>query len=632
MIGLRIAAAELREIEAGAPAVVVASGLVLPHAPPLVPLTLKDGVLARPGADATRHLPVPAGLRLLGVVGPAPAVEPLLPLLPPGLPVIPDAAALLGVLAAALREAGAARDTASAERDRLTRALATLGAPRPRKVLEVAPLAAPLAATVAPPLTQPLGRPAEGICTIELHLAEPGARGLKVVLTAGGRALGVWRVPGAALAPGWLALDLPEPAPPGPEAAVIEILSEPGDGAPCLLSCGAAEPDAPLALRAATAPEGWSVLPRWFDWAAAGAPRPALPLPLPAALLAEARIAGAGADLVAVGEEPPRLLLDLTPGASASVELPAIPAGAADLLRARIARHGQAEPPVAVALALDGTAGSRHATGWRETDADGALDLALPLPPGPMVTVRLDVRHAGAAPAIVELACLALVAGAAGEPRRIPPAAAPAAPPAAAPSLALRVAIGMPAGPGREDIGWRQAPPPPPLAAALPGGAAAPLPAASSALPGGSAFQDVKVMQHLVNADGSYRHLDMTMTGLVSAGGLWRQLRLKLFDRRGTIGLEFREMAGWPPMFDAWPGAARDAYGPFWRLESAATAEALRALAGPHDRAMIAALLEVLPDAASRAAVAAGLGPEDAGAWTARARDLVAAVHAARMA
>jgi hypothetical protein len=625
MIGLRIAAAELREIEAGAPAVVVAPGLVLPHAPPLVPLMLQEGVLARPGADATRHLPLPAGLRLLGVVGPAAAAEPLLPLLPAGLPVIPDAPALLGVLAAALREAGAARDAAAAERDRLRRALATLGAPRPRRVLEVAPLAA----SVAPPLAQPLGRPAEGLCTLELHIAEPGTRGLKVVLTAGARALGVWRVPASALAPGWLALDLPEPAPPAPDAAMIEILPDPGEGAPCLLSCGAAEPDAPLALRAATAPEGWSVLPRWFDWAAAGTQRPALALPLPAALLTEARIAGARAKLVAAGEEPPRLLLDLAPGATASIELPAIHPGATDLLRARIALRGPAAPPVAVALTLSGDAEARHATGWRETDADGTLDLALPLPPGPMVALRLDLRHTGPAPVAVEVAALALVAGAAGEPRRIPPAKAPAAP-AAPPTAAPRVAIGMPAGPGREEIGWRQAPPPPPLAAALPGGAAAPLPAAGSALPGGSAFQDVKVMQHLVNAEGTYRHLDMTVSGLVSAGGLWRQLRLKLFDRRGTVGLEFREMAGWPPMFDAWPGAGRDNFGPFWRLETVATAEALRALAAPHDRAMIAALLEVLPDAASRAATAAGLGPDDAGAWTARARAIAAAVAAAR--
>lgn len=625
MIGLRIAAAALREIESGAPAVVVAPGVVLPHAPPLVPLALTDGVLARPGADTAPHLPLPAAIRLLGVVGPARAVEPLLPRLPAGLPVLPDATALLGRLAEALREAGAARDAASAERDRMKRALGVLGAPRPRTAMALAPLPG----GVAPPVTQPLGRPAEGLCTIELHLAEAARRGLRVVLTAEGRVLGVWRVPAAALVPGWLALDMPEPVPPGPAEAVIEVLAEPGGAPSPLLSAAAEGADAPLAVRLATAPEGWSVMPRWFDWAAVGAPRPALPLPLPAALLGAAEVAGARAELVSAGEEPPRLLLEIASHGSATVALPPIPVGTTDLLRARLALRGAAAPALAAALTLAGEAGTTIASGWRETGADGALDLALPLPPGPMVTCRLELRHAGPEPAVVELASIALVAGAAGEPRRPPPAEADAPAKAAAPE-APRVVVGLPGGPGREETGWRQSPPPPPLAAALPGGAAAPLPVAASALPGGSAFQDVKVMQHLVNAEGTYRHLDIAMTGLVSAGGLWRQLRLKLFDRRGTVGLEFREMAGWPAMFDVWPGAGRDNYGPFWRLESAGTAEALRALASPHDRAMIAALLEVLPEAARRAAGAAGVAAEEAGAWVGRAQDLAAAARGAR--
>jgi hypothetical protein len=143
-------------------------------------------------------------------------------------------------------------------------------------------------------------------------------------------------------------------------------------------------------------------------------------------------------------------------------------------------------------------------------------------------------------------------------------------------------------------------------------------------------FQELKVQQHLVNADGSYRHLDVLLMGLVAPAGLWRQVRLKLFDRRGVVGLEFREARGWPQMFDAWPGRQIDQYGPFWRLESEATAEHLAAVQTSHDRALIAALMEILPGLAGRAAAAAGLDPAEATAWSGRAKALEKAVAEAR--
>ena len=126
-----------------------------------------------------------------------------------------------------------------------------------------------------------------------------------------------------------------------------------------------------------------------------------------------------------------------------------------------------------------------------------------------------------------------------------------------------------------------------------------------------------------MNQDGSYRHLDVTVSGLLAGGGLWRQVRLKLFDRRGGIGLEFRDMTGWPPVFDTWPGSAKDQYGPFWRLEAAA---GLRQLATARDRALIAALAEVLPDLAARATATAGLAAPEAEAWRDRARGFCAAL------
>jgi hypothetical protein len=237
----------------------------------------------------------------------------------------------------------------------------------------------------------------------------------------------------------------------------------------------------------------------------------------------------------------------------------------------------------------------------------------LPLPPGPMAELRITLRNSGEVPASVEIAELALLAGAAGEARR-PPAAEDAV-------RRPRVAASVP---GAAEAVWRSAPPAPRLAAALPGGGAiAPLARAT-------AYENLVVNQHLANPDGSYHHLDLRVSGLVSGGGLWRQLRLKLFDRRGVVGLEFREMKGWPPMFDVWPSNRRDKYGPFWRLETEKTGDSLAGLATPHDRALIAALIEVLPELAARGARLAGLTGTEAEAWPARARKLEAAVALAR--
>jgi hypothetical protein len=159
-------------------------------------------------------------------------------------------------------------------------------------------------------------------------------------------------------------------------------------------------------------------------------------------------------------------------------------------------------------------------------------------------------------------------------------------------------------------------PPPPSLAAEMP--------------PGGADFQDIRLHQHTVNQDGSYQHMELGLTGLVAATGVWREIRLKLFDRRGTVGLEFRRIKGWPQMFDAWPQGGSDQFGPYWRLESQDTLDAMVKLTSAHDRALVAALLEVLPALARRGARIASLPPEAQEAWAERARGLAAAVDATR--
>ncbi|MDP3418672.1 hypothetical protein, partial [Falsiroseomonas sp.] len=169
------------------------------------------------------------------------------------------------------------------------------------------------------------------------------------------------------------------------------------------------------------------------------------------------------------------------------------------------------------------------------------------------------------------------------------------------------------------------APAPTPMTLAAPAASAG-----GEMAPGGADFQDVKLHQHTTNADGSYRHIELGLTGLVSASGVWREVRLKLFDRRGTIGLEFRRIKGWPQMFEAWPKGGSDQFGPYWRLETAATGPALASLTSTQDRAMLAALLELLPSLARRGARVAGLPAEEQEAWADRGRTLLAAVDAAR--
>jgi hypothetical protein len=597
MIGLRIGVAELAEIEAGAPCVVLAPGRTLPHWPPLVPLELRDGVLARPGAAPARALPLPRWAAPLALIASDAEAELLRPILPHGLPVVPDADGVVPLLAAALRDAQAARDAAAAERDRLKRAVP---APLARMVLDLAPAGA---ATL--PATQPLGRAAEGLCGIALHVAEAGSAPLTVTLRTATRLLGRWNVPAAALAPGWLALDLPEPAPPGSAEAVIEVAGD------ARLSATAEDPGAPLAQRVMAAGPGWSVLPLHFDWAASFGVS-ALPLPLPRAVLEAAEVVGASATLLGLGGEPARLLLDLRPGGEATIILPPLDPGPADLLRLRLVLREGAPGEVGATLTVgDAAVGPRR--------LDPGADFALPLPPGAAPRIGIALRHAGTTPAVVEIASIALAAGAAGEPRRAPPPQPLALAPSPAADGAPRVAVAL------AGVRLPEARPEAP-AAARAAGSLSPPPVLTTP----AAYQELRLHQHLVNGEGTYRHLEVGLTSLVAGGGLWRQVRLKLFERRGTVGLEFREMKGWPAMFDAWPGGGTDQYGPFWRLETEGTATALRALSTPHDRALVAALADLLPAIAGRGAEAASLTRSDIEAWMARAARLAAAVDAVR--
>ncbi|MGG5809499.1 DUF6212 domain-containing protein [Falsiroseomonas sp. CW058] len=633
MIGLRVEAAAAALLEEGAFAVVLAPGAAPALPPALLALEWRDGALLRPGAAPAGLVALPPGARLLALVAAEEdGAARIAPLLPPGLPALhgPDPLpALLGLLAEEARRARDAAEAAETARDAAQRLLGHRTPPLPAPLLEVPPL--PGAPPAPPRIVQPLGRPAEGLCAVALHLAEAQAGDaslLRVRLVAEGRIHGAWVVPGAALAPGWITFDLPEPLRIGAAEATLEVAAEVAPGDRLALSAGSPLEDAAVALRAWTSAPGRHVMPRHCDWAALdAAPSAGLPMALPG--LEEAAVEGAKAERIAVGEEPGRLLLEIAAGAEAGVALPAIPAGPAELLRLALACRTGRAARVQAALRLDGRAAAVD-SGWRPMAEDGTLGISLPLPATP-TAAALSIRNGGDLPAVVELSRVMLLAGLAGERRRVPPAeAGRLSAPASAASPASPVQAFSVAMPG---TGFRVAPPHPKLAAASPGAEpqeAAPAPMAEPAPAAATAFQDLKLQQHLVNADGTYRHFDVLLMGLVAPAGLWRQVRTKLFDRRGTIGLEFREARGWPQMFDAWPGTGMDQFGPFWRLESDGTAGQLGLLATSHDRALVAALMEVLPVLAGRAAAAAGLEQGEAAAWADRARKLEAAVAAAR--
>lgn len=800
MTAFLIGAAELAALAAGTPMIVATPnlerlGLEGTGSLPITVLRPVDGVLRQADAPPGPALPLPPGLRpLASVAADAAGAVALAAGLPPGIPALPATGlmpALVARLVAALAEA-------EAQRGALQRRLSAQPVVAPRRVIDLPPV--PTGPAPPPRAMQPLGRGAEGLCGVALHVAVPASEAaslLRVRLVAGGRIIGAWTVPGRDLVPGWLALDLPEPAPAGSGEAHLEIALDAAAGDRVRIASGGPDAGAPLALRVETAEPGHLRAPRHFDWAMRDlpAPAPGVVLALPDGAWAAATLQGATADRIALGPEQPRLLLAIAPGAEARLSLPPLPAGPADLVMLeaslRLGDAAQVEVALLVAAA-EATDNPRH-SGWRRVDAEGRLRVALPLPatPSGAIALRVVIRNAGPA-ASIEVARLALATGAAGVPRRDPtepasdalaPPASPTAeppkptaaepptpaiaeppkpaiaepptptavqpptptvaePPQAAPpqpapigvprvttppappppriepampapqppaTAPIRIAaipaappppaaplspllagtappapsgpapsrVMLPGGPAPRPAQDAPAPfgglvpargsafrvtaPQPPLPSAAMEGPSAPAipstlstPAPSTAaptmaqpgVPAGSppgpppgapiayaqdaptstAWRDLKLNQHLINKEGTYQHLDLAITGLVAPAGLWRQVRTKLFDRRGIVGLEFRSMKGWPQMFDRWPGAQVDNFGPLWRLEHAAPAEALSQLATPHDRALIAAVLDVLPALTTRAAGTAGLAEEDQQAWVQRAQRLATAV------
>jgi Family of unknown function (DUF6212) len=475
--------------------------------------------------------------------------------------------------------------------------------------------------------------PVQGIAALALHLASPhhvGPLRVRVLGAGSGRVAGAWTVPGSALVPGWLRLDLPSPAGPAAEDAVLELATE---AAGLLLSAaepGEADQPGPALLLWTSRPGGRFAAAKHFDWAAweGDAPPPGTPL-LPAPdLFATARLAGplqlvplGGADasratlrLAAGWQEATMLLPDLALQPQEAVRLE-LRAGAGDLRGASVALS--LLPPDAGATLAELQASALARTGWRLLEGTTTLALAAPEGAPPLAILALALRNAlpdAGQGAEIGLVGVRLLRPAPGDAPRPPePPAMPQ--PLIAPSLALaEYPLALP-------------PDAPPMAPAAPPPRLAPIPDPPPTGRAAASFGSARLEDHM--AGDGYELIDLQLRNLVAAELNWPELKFKLSVSGAAVTLEFRGGPDFPRMFEEWPGVAEDEYGPVHHI----VAEPGRLFGHdrfrtPRDRALLAGLLEVLP-AAVAAALAGGKWPGvDAAAWAEAAQAFVQRMRA----
>jgi hypothetical protein len=646
-----IAPADLAELYDGSPLLLVLEG-VEPDLFALPGLSawqvaMRGGSLRlhRPGAAAelaTQPVPVPPAQVLALLTPDAAAAAPLLawwsaagPDLPPVIEAAEPGAALPELarlaLAALARQAtatavlhralAAARQEAEESREAMVSLIqhgSRPGAPAPlSQVLALEP--APAGEAVAAEdgrlaAAQLLGLRLEGVASLALHLQEAhvgpaGLLRLQLYGAESGRVHGAWLVPGEALLPGWLVLDLPSPVGPVRETACFDIAVEleAGDSLALSLDAGVTAPERALAVKCGRAPERSLALRLWtapfgrrftvpthWDAEAVGLELgwPGVPMRLPAQVWEAARFPVGQVEWVALGSEAPRLLASFGAGKRLAIALPVVPVNGLDLLQAEVVvARGDAGlleaalwlQPKGVPLALDSDllldAPEARWSGWRKAPPEGGpllLPLALPLDGPRNAMVVLILRHAGKPPGQplrVEWSELLGFRGLGTAPRPEPvnplPAPPPVEPVQAAP-VPVRRAVAAPAGPPMTVVGPH---------AAL-----------------------TRLQEYFATPDGGYRHLDIWLEGVSDGPWSWPMLRFKLAQRGEGPVLEFRNREGWPSLFSTWPGTQADSWGPYLLVREADLAgDMLDRLPQERDRRMLAALVRLLPEAVARA-------------------------------
>jgi hypothetical protein len=569
-----------------------------------------DGVtlrLRRPAADEALATLDHAPAAVIGLVTPTPRgmdalaawwprhgmPAPLVVVAEGGLAALP--ALLAAVLGAADRDArqvcalqqqvAALRAEAEELRGAVAALLTTLGGhppPTPQTRFEATPdtgaPSVPLEAGAPPLLVEP-GLPTAGLARLSIHLAGAATADLAVqaIGAESGRVLGAWRVPAAALAPGWLHLETPEPLVGRPQTLVLQLAAHGPAPGRVPLSRAEASPEDP-ALGFATLPPGARLVqPRHMDWAAweDDAP-PGLPRLAPCQALAQARIDGPGS----LGTpEGGRLAIDLPDGWGATrIDLGALPEHAA-AVRCAIALDGAA---IEARLLLESP---DAATEWRVFTPGEARAIALPVAGGTPV-LALDLRGSGAV--VVTLLPPVIF------PRMPADPDAPDSPPAAAPVASV---VTAPALRALESSYPRETslPDQPRATPDAPGTASAGLLTAptedAERVP---AFTEV-VLDARQSGSG-WELLDLRLRGLAFRGERWRELKFKFGIAGADVILEFRRAPSWPRAFETWPGTEADAYGDKFVLVLTDTAVVgLDQVAPGRDGTLIAALAWIMP-------------------------------------
>jgi hypothetical protein len=447
------------------------------------------------------------------------------------------------------------------------------------------------------------------IAALAFHLATAacGPEALlrvRLVAVESGRVLGSWLLPGHALEPGWVTLDLPAPAPSLRETALIELeaelseqdrlsfsledLTSGAETALEVLEGEADQADRALALRIWTAEAGSRfVLARHWRWDDSGMnlPEAGLPYLLPEAEWSRTVVIEGQARAVGLGREVPRPVAVLEESTTTLLALPAVRTAGLDVVRVELrllaGTAGQARAAIWLrdpsrlagvedpALDRPGT----RASGWRSFDGNGRC----------IITLRL--------PATVEQAVQVVVGVSSPQPQLDAPCA-----------IELRAISALRSGDGAEE----------------PGPA---LPAAFEAVP----LQAAPRFERVALGGQGQDALDVMVLGLSSGTHRWPELRFRLrADDGHGAGIEIRQTRGWPKVFEAWPGSQADLQGPFLDLGPGDMAR-LTTRRMSRDGQLVAALLELLP-----ALVAAGVTqqPEAAvrqAAWLAAARQVAEA-------
>ncbi len=367
---------------------------------PALPLPLwrmrREGqawVLARNEVGA----PSPLHAAPLGVLGVLAADDPAWLSLWPGTEpplVLRDVASCAALLAAQLQAAlarnGALRGEVLALRAEHEAARLAI-AHWQRSAAQTAPAAPSLlhTDTLGPMHELPVGRtrlarvlpvPLDQTCTLGINIRAAlcgigTSMRVRLIGAESARVAASWHVPGSALLPGWLMLDLPMPAPIWGETALVEVTIDVAPGASLVF----ADPAPSLRLFRSHGAPRFQVAPLHDSTEVGmGLPPDGIACALPDA----------------IWRGRPRQLL-LQPGGSGELTLPAVPVAGFDAVHASLVVSGG---PVQAMLACGDIC-----TGWRDVQ-HGELELVLALPAQATghASVSVAMRAMGASPAQVE--------------------------------------------------------------------------------------------------------------------------------------------------------------------------------------------------------------------------------------